>query len=136
MYVTPLLGWRVDTIPRKKKRASIAPYKSNFEKDFHEKFPQLEYETTKLKYMVEHTYNPDWRVKENVYIETKGLWKAADRAKHLHIREQHPDVTVYLVFQNPNNRLSRVSKTTYGEYCDKHGILWATIDSVPEEWFK
>lgn len=124
-------------MPRRKKRTRpTGPYKSKFEEEFHTKYPQVEYEADKLKYLVEHTYNPDWKVKENVYIETKGLWKAADRAKHLHIKEQHPDVTVYLVFQNPNNKLSRVSKTSYGEYCDKHGIGWATIDNVPEEWFK
>ena len=122
-------------MPRSRKKIQ-APYKSKFEQEFHSRYPQLQYETNKLKYTVEHTYNPDWKIKENVYIETKGLWRAADRAKHLHMREQHPEVTVYLVFQNPNNRLSRVSKTTYGEYCTKHGIEWATIDNVPEAWFK
>jgi len=85
--------------------------------------------------VVEHTYNPDWKIKENTFLETKGLFKASDRAKHLHIREQHPELTVYLVFQNPNNKLSRVSKTTYGEWCTKHGIEWATIDTIPGEWF-
>lgn len=86
--------------------------------------------------MVVHNYHPDWKIKENIYIETKGLWKATDRAKHKYLREQHPEITVYMVFQNPNNKLSRASKTTYADYCDKNGILWATIDTVPEEWFK
>jgi hypothetical protein len=118
------------------KGPSILPYKSKFEKEFAELHPELEYEPDKLAYTVVHNYNPDFKVKEGVYIETKGLFRAQDRAKHLYIHEQHPDVTIYLVFQNPNNRLSRVSKTTYGEWCDKHGIKWATLDSVPEEWFK
>lgn len=82
-----------------------------------------------------HQYNPDWKIREGVYLETKGLFKAQDRAKHLYIKQQHPDIKVYLVFQNPNNRLSRVSKTTYGEWCDKHGIEWATLDTIPKEWF-
>lgn len=120
---------------RSKARVSNKPYKSKFEADFHAKYPQLTYETDKIKYVVEHTYNPDWKVKEGVYIETKGLWKAQDRAKHLHIREQHPEITVYLVFQNPNNKLSRVSKTTYGEWCDKHGIEWTTLEKgLPKKW--
>lgn len=113
----------------------LAPYKSKFEQEFASLYPQLEYEKDKIKYTVEHTYHPDWKIKENTYIETKGLWKSADRAKHLYLREQHPEITVYLVFQNPNNKLSRVSKTTYSAFCEKHGIPWATIDSVPEEWF-
>jgi Phage endonuclease I len=121
---------------RSEARKKLHPYKSKFEQDFHAAYPQLGYEKDKIKYLVEHTYNPDWKVKENVYIETKGAWLPKDRAKHLYIREQHPEVTVYLVFQNPNNKLSRVSKTTYGEYCDKHGIEWATIDTIPREWFK
>lgn len=122
---------------RSARRVKLYPYKSQFEKDFHEAYPQLTYETDKLKYTVEHTYNPDWKVKEGVYIETKGLWKAADRAKHKYIREQHPDVKVYLVFQNANNKLSRVSKTTYGDYCDKYGIEWTTLQKgIPTAWLK
>ena len=128
-------NWGCYISRRSKSRVTNSPYKSKFEKDFAAKYPLLEYEKDKIKYLVEHTYNPDWKIRDNVYIETKGLWKAADRAKHLHIRTQHPEVTVYLVFQNPNNKLSRVSKTTYGEYCDKHGIEWATIDTIPGEWF-
>jgi len=122
---------------RSKARVKLYPYKSQFEKDFHEKYPKLKYEDTKLKYTVEHTYSPDFTVKENVFVETKGLFKAADRAKHLYIQKQHPEVTVYLVFQNPNNKLSRVSKTTYGEWADKHGIKWTTLEEgIPKEWFK
>lgn len=118
---------------RRKKRND--KYKSNFEAEFARQYPQLEYEKDKIKYNVEHTYNPDWKIRENVYIETKGLWKAADRAKHLHIRAQHPEVTVYLVFQNPNNRLSRASRTTYGEWATKHGIEWSTLElGVPDHW--
>jgi hypothetical protein len=124
------------SITRRKKLASISPYKSNFEVELHKKYPHLEYEKEKIKYLVEHSYTPDWKVKENVYLETKGRWTAHDRAKHLYIREQHPHITVYLIFQNPNNKLNRVSKTTYAEYCDKHGIPWATIDTIPEEWLR
>jgi len=111
-------------------------YKSKFEETFAAKYPQLQYETNKLKYTVVHTYTPDWKINDTAFIETKGLWKAADRAKYLYIREQHPDVTIYMVFQNPNNKLNRVSKTSYADYCEKHNIPWATIDTIPEEWFK
>jgi hypothetical protein len=121
-------------LSRRKKRPD--KYKSNFEAQFAKKFPKLEYEKDKIKYTVEHSYTPDWKIKENTYIETKGRWTAADRAKHLAIREQHPEVIVYMVFMNPNNKLNRASHTTYGKYCDKHGILWATIDTIPKEWLK
>lgn len=110
------------------------PYKSKFEETFASKYPMLQYEKNKLKYWVEHSYTPDWKINDTTFIETKGLWKAQDRAKYLYIREQHPEVTIYMVFQNPNNKLNRASKTTYGMYCDKHNIPWATIDTIPEEW--
>lgn len=122
---------------RSKAREKLYPYKSKFEKEFAESYPKLKYEVDTIAYEVTHKYNPDFKVKDGVYIETKGLFKAADRAKHLHIRDQHPDITIYLVFQNPNNRLSRVSKTTYGEWADKHGIEWTTLEAgVPKEWLK
>jgi len=119
---------------RRKKRND--KYKSNFEATFAKKYPQLEYEKDKIKYTVEHSYTPDWKVREGVYCETKGLMQSADRAKHLHIKEQHPELTIYLIFQNPNNKLNRASNTTYAEWCDKHGIPWATIDTIPKEWLK
>lgn len=88
-----------------------------------------------LSYLVEHKYHPDFKIKEGVYIETKGRFVASDRAKHLYMREQHPEITIYLVFMNPNNKLSRVSKTTYGEWCTKHGIKWTTLEAgIPKEW--
>jgi hypothetical protein len=122
---------------RSKARVNLYPFKSKFEKDFHEAYPQLEYEKDKILYDVTHTYNPDWKVKDGVYIETKGLWKPADRAKHKYIREQHPELKVYLVFQNANNKLSRVSRTTYGDYCDKHDMEWTTLEKgIPKEWLE
>lgn len=87
------------------------------------------YEVDKYKYWVEHTYNPDFKAPDGSYYETKGLFTASDRAKHLYMQSQHPDVKITLVFMNPNNKLSRVSKTTYSEWCDKHGIPWTTLEN-------
>ena len=68
-------------------------------------------------------YTPDWKVADNCYIETKGLFTAADRKKMLLVLEQNPLVSILMVFQR-NNKLTRVSKTTYGDWCDKHSIKW------------
>lgn len=123
-----------DDIAKRKTVAKI--YRSKLEEEFARQHPELEYEPDKIPYVVEHTYNPDFKLRENVYFETKGFWRAQDRAKHLHIKQQHPEVTVYLIFQNPDLKLNRSSKTTYGEYCDRHDIKWATLDTIPEEWLK
>ena len=32
-------------------------------------------------------------------------------------------------------KIRKGSKTTYGMFCDKHGILWAE-KTIPESWLK
>lgn len=82
-----------------------------------------------------HSYNPDFKIKENTYIEAKGLWVSSDRAKHLYVKEQHPEIKVYFIFQNPNLKLNRTSKTTYGAWATAHGFSWTTINKgIPPEW--
>jgi hypothetical protein len=98
----------------------MTKYKSNLERTFAHNFPGLTYEAQHLKYVVTHTYTPDWKVSENAAVETKGLFVGSDRAKHLHIRKQHPEFKVLLVFQDPKRKFSRLSKTTYADWCLKN----------------
>jgi len=119
------------------RRKRLHPYKSLLEVKVQELVPDLPYEKDKIKYTVEHTYNPDWTVSPGVYIEAKGRFTAADRAKHLHIKKQHPDVKVYFVFEAPYNTLSKRSKTTYADWCEKHGYEWTTVNQgIPEHWLQ
>lgn len=84
-----------------------------------------------------HTYTPDFPLSDTTFIEVKGYWKAADRAKHLAVREQHPDKTIYFLFGNSKNKLNRNSTTTYGDWCIKHGFEFADIkDGIPKHWIK
>ncbi|MDE3023089.1 MAG: hypothetical protein KGI54_14785 [Pseudomonadota bacterium] len=95
----------------------------------------VQYEPDRLPYLVEHTYKPDFKLRENVYIEAKGLFLPADRAKHLYIKEQHPDVTIYFLFQDSNKKLNRSSKTTYGMWAEKYGYEYSDIKAgIPEHW--
>ena len=32
-------------------------------------------------------------------------------------------------------KIRKGSKTTYGDFCDKHGIIWAEKD-LPKSWLK
>ena len=116
--------------------------RSKFESKFGALYPELGYENTKIKYIQpsqERTYNPDWKVKENVFIETKGRLTAADRKKHLLVKEQNPEVTIYFVFENAGNTLTKRSKTTYGMWADKHGFEWhdwarGKNPEIPNHW--
>ena len=122
---------------RSKAREKLYPYKSKFEVDVQALIPKIPYEVDKLSYVKEHTYNPDWTLRPGVYLEAKGRWLAADRAKHLEIKKQHPDVTVYFIFMNPDVKLSKRSKTSYGDWATAHGFDWTTLDKgIPKHWLK
>ncbi len=100
-------------------------YKSKFEEEVAE-FYKLhdKYEVEKLEYQLINNYNPDFKLKKNVYLEAKGFFKPSDRRKMLEVMKQHPDKVFIMLFQDSRIKLSRKSKTTYGDWCDKHGIRW------------
>lgn len=100
------------------------------------------YESEKISYIqpeTKHNYTPDFVMNKIVggkmYIETKGRWVKTDRLKFDLIFDQYPDIDIRFVFQNPNAKLYKGSKTTYAQYCDKKGWRWAKKE-IPEEWLK
>lgn len=128
-----------------RKEAVANGFRSKFEFAFSKKLKELnlkaEYEKDKIIYTQPEsirTYTPDWFISHGVYVETKGRFTAADRQKILWVRRSNPKVTVYLLFQNSKVTLSKVSKTTYGMWCDKNSIPWADIkDEVRwSKWFE
>lgn len=98
------------------------------------------YETEVITYVqpaVSRKYTPDFVMTKKaggtMYLETKGRWVKTDRQKFDWIFDQYPDIDIRFVFQNPNAKLYKGSKTTYAQYCDKKGWKWAKKD-VPQEW--
>ena len=99
---------------------------------------KAEYEMWKIPYVVpasNHTYRPDFILPNGIIVETKGLWEADDRKKHLLIREQMPELDIRLVFSSSRSKLYKGSPTSYAEWCEKHGILFAD-KLIPVEWLK
>lgn len=89
-------------------------------------------------------YTPDFVIRENLdgtprkkplIIETKGRFLTADRQKHILIKDQYPELDIRFVFNNPNARISKTSKTTYAMWCQKHGFRFAK-GSIPPEWLQ
>lgn len=78
-------------------------------------------------------YTPDYLLHNGIIVETKGLWDADDRAKHLLVKEQHPNLDIRIVFSNPNAKLRKGSPTSYAMFCEKHGIQFAK-KNIPAEW--
>ena len=97
----------------------------------------FEFEETKLEYTKPqkvHTYTPDFYLpKQEIFIETKGLFTSADRQKMRLVKEQHPDLDIRFIFNNSKSRISKKSKTTYGMWCDKYGFPFAD-KHLPQEW--
>lgn len=96
-----------------------------------------EYEKLVIPYVIPestHKYTPDFLILSNgIICESKGRFLPDDRKKHLLIKKQHPQLDIRFVFSNPKQRISKVSQTTYANWCDKYGFKWAAKE-IPEEW--
>ena len=104
------------------------------------KYP-VRYETETLQYIVPQKnskYTPDFIfTKKNgktMYVETKGRWTSTDRQKMKHILASNPGIDLRMVFQNPNQKISKGSKTTYEMYANKLGIQYVAKKEIPQEW--
>lgn len=98
---------------------------------------KVEYETEQVSYIIpasEHTYHPDFKLPNGIRVETKGRFVLADRKKHLLVKEQNPNLDIRFVFSNSKNKINKKSKTTYGDWCDKHGFKYADKE-IPDSWF-
>lgn len=99
---------------------------------------KVEYETEKVSYIIpasQHTYNPDFKLPNGIFVETKGRFVAADRKKHLLVKAQNPTLDIRFVFSNSKNKITKTSKTTYGDWCDKNGIKYSD-KIIPDSWFE
>ena len=93
-----------------------------------------EYESTLVPYVIQHNYSPDFLLPSGVFLECKGYWAPEDRRKIKAVKEQNPDIEILMIFQAPYNRISKSSKTTYAQWCDKHGIRWSSYQEIPIDW--
>lgn len=93
------------------------------------------YEAIKIEWedLMYRKYTPDFLLPNGVIIETKGLFTPQDRRKHLLVKKQHPHLDIRFVFERADRKLSKSSKTTYGDWCDKNGFKYA-VKLVPDSW--
>lgn len=127
-------------------------YRNPFEQSVGEQLAQAgitpSYEELTLNYEVparSAKYTPDFPV-GRIILECKGHFGGAGRAatakeavkvrqKMLLVKEQHPNLDIRFIFQNPNNRLYKGSATTYAKWAEDHGFKWAA-KRVPDEWLR
>lgn len=80
-----------------------------------------------------HKYLPDFKLPNGIIVETKGRFVLSDRKKHLLIKQQHPNLDIRFVFTSSKNKISKASKTTYADWCNKNGFKYAD-KTIPESW--
>lgn len=93
------------------------------------------YEKVKIEWedLAYRTYTPDFVLHNNIIIETKGRFTVDDRSKHLVIKKQHPLLDIRFVFSNSRAKLYKGAKSTYAQWCQKHGFLYSD-NSIPKQW--
>ena len=113
-------------------------YRSNLEKNIADLLEGLGvsfmYESEKLSYTIEHNYTPDFVLPNYTYLEAKGYWDPEDRRKILAVKKANPEADIRMVFQSPYNTISKKSKTTYAQWCEKHNIPWTSFHDIPIDW--
>lgn len=95
----------------------------------------VKYERVKIEWedLMYRTYTPDFILPNGIIIEVKGRFTSDDRRKHLAVKKQHTTLDIRFVFESSRRKLSKGAKTTYGQWCDKHGFMYADR-VIPQEW--
>ena len=131
---------------KKNQVALLKGYKSGLEDNLAEQLKKSNkkflYESEKISYIQpskKRTYTPDFVLTKKdgstMYIESKGRWVLEDRKKHELLKEQYPDMDIRFIFQNPNAKINKKSKTTYADICNKHNWKYAA-KTIPDEWLQ
>lgn len=95
----------------------------------------FDYEPIQIPYVLNCNYNPDFYIKiGNFYVETKGILDAADRRKHLAVRDQHPEIDIRFVFMAADKKMSG-SKTTHAAWATQKRFKFAE-GKMPQEWLE
>jgi len=98
---------------------------------------KYDYENIKIEWedLAYRTYTPDFILYNGIIIETKGRFLAGDRRKHVAIKKQHPKLDIRFVFTNSRAKLSKGAKSSYADWCIKHGFRYYDR-IIPEDWLK
>lgn len=98
----------------------------------------FDYESFKIPFIQPQKlrrYTPDFILPSAIIIEAKGRWSTKDRQKFQMISETYPDLDVRFVFSRSSQTISKRSSTTYADYCESNGWLFAE-KRVPLAWLE
>lgn len=122
----------------KKRRSKL---ELRFEEILKDNQAEYEYEVTVFPYKIpesDHKYTVDWTLRKGLLLETKGyLSDYQERHKYVLLKEQHPDMDLRFVFDNPN-KLCGGTKMTHGKWAEKYGFPWCGIKDIEviKQWIE
>ena len=91
-------------------------------------YPLVKYESSKYKFVqpaIIRTYIPDFKTgKTSIYLEAKGKLDLDTRKKMIWFRDSNPTIRIIFLFQNPDNKITKRSKTTYAMWAIDNGFEW------------
>lgn len=125
----------------KRKHVDKGKYRSHFELEVSEKFPEDSYESTELSYTIpaeQHKYVPDFTVTATdghvVYVECKGRFRTkAEADKYLMVLDSNPGIDLRFIIMDKETLMPRSKKTTMYKWLTQHGIkvyLWPNIPKI------
>lgn len=114
-------------------------YRSGLEAEVAEQLEKsgvsFEYETKRIPYMKEAKYIPDFILPSGIIIEAKGRLTQEDRSKMRLVKKHNPELDIRFVFTRSSAKISKTSKTTYGQWCEKYGFPYSD-KVIPKEWLE
>jgi len=123
---------------RKSRKSNLGKYRSGFEKDVAQQLQPFgfTYESCQVPYRIERKYTPDF-VYENgettYYIECKGYFRAGDTQKYRSISNcLGSNQELIFVLMKPNQKVSKSTRNTMAQWCDKNNIKWYDTSTLKE----
>ncbi len=113
-------------------------FRSGFEYDVSKQLQPygFSYEPFQVPYRIERKYTPDFVYERNdkqYLIECKGYFRSGDTQKYRSVSNcLGSNQELIFILMKPNQKVSKSTKNTMAQWCDKHEILWYTIDTLKE----
>jgi len=123
---------------RRSRKSKLGNFRSEFEKDVATQLQPFgfDYEPYQVPYRIERKYTPDFVYELNgrtYLIECKGYFRAGDTQKYRAIANCiGVDQELIFILMKPNQKVNKSTKLTMAQWCDKHTILWYSLDTLKE----
>lgn len=122
-------------------RKGAPKYRSPLEERIHKQIPSFEYESTKMEYIINRNYVPDFvNTKRKILIEAKGFFRQGDDKKYASIKRCYPDWRMIFVFSDPKKKARKSSiarkdgsHLTMAEWAVQNDWEWCTEHTLPED---